>query len=148
MVNGQNDATQGPASVVNRCHSPSRTRQQTYAADLELTALEQVHLPFGGALGPFARGGLAAFEELLGDLAQERGRPHLAYLAAPQALVSVREDEAPAGARHADVEEPALFLALGRIRPPAPGQGQHTVLATHDEYDVELEPLGRVQRKQ
>ena len=33
--------------------------------------LEQVELPFGCRLWPFARGGFAAFEEFLGDLVNQ-----------------------------------------------------------------------------
>ena len=86
-------------------------------------------------------------DQRLLDVGEERRRIERAQAAAPTALLGAAEDQPILGARHADIEQPAL-LRDRRVVRLAPVQRQEPVFEPDDEHDREFEPLGGVQRQQ
>ena len=114
----------------------------TWSTTTASRTIKKVELASGCSRRLRAR--LAVLEQALLDVAQN-GDGVLALPALPQALARVRERETAAGAGHADEEQAAL---LCDVAARTKAQRQEAILAAGDEHDVELEPLGRVQREQ
>src|SRR5262249_18982291 len=117
-------------------------RSVRLCASLYQNSSEQTELPAVRLAAPELR--LLVPEQLGLDVGEERRGRERAELAAPQALLGAREDQAVLGAGHADVEQPA-FLRQGVVVARAPGERQDAVLEPGDEHRGKLEPLGGVQ---